>query len=327
MKAIVITDFGDPSVLEVQEVKEPKPAAGQILVRVRATALNRADLLQRRGLYPPPPGTRPDVPGLEFAGEVEALGPGVTQWKSGDRVMGLLPGEGYAEKVVTAVPMAMPVPADMTLEQAAAIPEVFMTAYDALFVQVGLQEGERLLIHAVGSGVGSAALQLAKGQGATCLGTAGDKSKLLKAVDLGLDTAINYRQDDFFEMVMARTGRQGVNVILDLVGSAYWEKNLACLAPLGRLILVGLVSGSKTQTDLGTLLRKRLRVFGTVLRPRPIEEKIKLTKDFRARVLPRFASGELKPIVDRVFPLEEAAQGHRYMEANRNFGKIVLTVS
>ncbi|MFQ5930634.1 MAG: NAD(P)H-quinone oxidoreductase, partial [Acidobacteriota bacterium] len=327
MKAVVIKQPGNPSVLQLQEVEDPLPAADEIQVRVRATALNRADLLQRRGLYPAPPGVRKDIPGLEFAGEIIALGARVTAFKAGDRVMGLLPGEGYAGKIVTHERMAIPIPDCMSFEEAASIPEVFMTAYDALIRQLDLKIGERILIHAVGSGVGIAAVQLAKTAGAWVFGTAGSDEKLSKAKVLGLDRGINYKREDFQEVVRAETGNQGVNAILDVVGSSYWEKNLACLAPQGRIILVGLLSGAKAQTDLGLILRKRLQIIGTVLRTRPLEEKMALTQELRSRLLPLFESGQIRPVIDGVFPLEKAAQAHAYMEENKNFGKIVLRVA
>ncbi|MFQ5863783.1 MAG: NAD(P)H-quinone oxidoreductase [bacterium] len=326
MRAIVITKPGGPDVLQLQEVAEPQPSADEILVSVRATALNRADLLQRRGYYPPPPGVRQDILGLEFAGEVEAVGNKVTAFKCGDRVMGLLSGEGYAEKIVTHERMAMPMPKNLSFAEAAAIPEVFLTAYDAIFLQLGLSLGEQILVHAVGSGVGIAALQLAKVAGATVFGTASSEAKLAKAKALGLDFAINYKTRDFEEIVLAETQGQGVNAILDVVGAAYWDKNLACLATKGRMILVGLLGGAKVEANLGTILRKRLRILGTTLRARPSEEKIALTQAFQKHVLPLLASAKIKSVIDRTFALEEAAKAHTYMEANKNFGKIVLQV-
>ncbi|MFQ6112473.1 MAG: NAD(P)H-quinone oxidoreductase [bacterium] len=327
MKAIVITKPGDPDVLQLQEVPAPEPGVDELLVKVHATALNRADLLQRRGLYPPPPGVREDMLGLEFSGEVEVVGKKVTAFNPGDRVMGLLAGEGYAEKVVTHERMAMPIPENLCYEEAASIPEVFLTAYDALFSQLGLKLGERLLMHAVGSGVGTAALQLAKVAGATVFGTASSEAKLAKAKNLGLDFAINYKTQNFEEIVLAETQGMGVHAILDVIGAAYWDKNLACLATKGRMILVGLLGGTKVEANLATILRKRLRILGTVLRARPLEEKIALTQAFQEHVLPLFESGKIKPVIDQTFTLEQAAKAHAYMEANKNFGKIVLRVT
>lgn len=327
MKAIVITKPGDPDVLQLQEVPAPEPGVDELLVKVHATALNRADLLQRRGLYPPPPGVREDMLGLEFSGEVEVVGKKVTAFNPGDRVMGLLAGEGYAEKVVTHERMAMPIPENLCYEEAASIPEVFLTAYDALFSQLGLKLGERLLMHAVGSGVGTAALQLAKVAGATVFGTASSEAKLAKAKNLGLDFAINYKTQNFEEIVLAETQGMGVHAILDVIGAAHWDKNLACLATKGRMILVGLLGGTKVEANLATILRKRLRILGTVLRARPLEEKIALTQAFQEHVLPLFESGKIKPVIDQTFTLEQAAKAHAYMEANKNFGKIVLRVT
>ncbi len=326
MHAIVITKPGPPEVLKLKKVPDPVPSDYEILVNVHATALNRADLLQRGGHYPPPPGVRTDIPGLEFAGEVIAVGENVTAFKIGDRVMGLLGGAGYAEKIVTHERMAMRIPKNLSYDEAAAIPEVFMTAYDALFSQLNLQIRERLLIHAIGSGVGIAALQLAKTAGATVFGTAGSDEKLAKAKTLGLDGDINYRTQNFEEIALAETGGAGVHAILDMVGASYWGKNLACLAPKGRLILVGLLGGSKVEANLGDILRKRIQIIGTTLRGRPIEEKIALTQALQQHVLPLFESGKIKSIIDRVFSLQEAAAAHGYMEANKNFGKIILKV-
>lgn len=325
MKAVIISRAGNPEVLKIGEIETSEPASDEISVQVHATALNRADLLQRRGLHPAPQDVRQDVPGLEFAGEVIGVGERVCRFKPGDRVMGLLSGAGYAEKVVTHERMAMAIPDHLSFEEAASIPEVFLTAYDAVFRQLRLKIGERLLIHATGSGVGIAALQLAKTSGAWVLGTAGSNEKLTKAKVLGLDRPINYNEEDFLKVVLAET-KQGVEAILDVVGASYWEKNLSCLAPRGRMILAGLLGGAEVKADLTTILRNRLLIMGTTLRMRPVEEKMTLTQEFKTQVLPLFESGRIKPVIDRVFPLEEASEAHTYMEANRNFGKIVLKV-
>lgn len=326
MHAIIITQPGPPEVLKLQDIPKPTPDSHELLVNVHATAVNRADLLQRRGLYPPPPGVRGEVPGLEFAGEVAAVGATVVNFKPGDRVMGLLAGAGYAEKIVAHQKLAMPIPANLNFEQAAAIPEVFLTAFDALFLQLQIQTGERLLIHAVGSGVGVAALQLAKQAGLTVFGTAGADDKLAKAKLLGLDVGVNYRTQNFQEIILNETRGEGVHAILDMVGASYWEKNIACLAPQGRIILVGLLGGAKVEANLSDIMRKRIRIIGTVLRGRSLEEKISLTAEFQKQLLPLFESGKIKPVIDRVFPLERAADAHAYMESNQNFGKIVLRI-
>ena len=327
MKAVVITGPGGPEVLELQDIVEPCPGPDQILVRVRATALNRADILQRQGHYPPPAGVRTDVPGLEFAGEVESVGAGVTGCTVGSRVMGLLPGESYAEKIVTWERLALPIPSEMSFLEAASIPEVFLTAYDALLLQARLGAGETVLIHGAGSGVGTAAVQIARLAGAVTIGTAGSDEKLSRAAELGLDVGINYKHQDFSDIVREHTGGRGVDVILDVVGAPYFERNLDSLAARGRLLLVGLLGGPTASVDLSRIMGKRLRILGTVLRPRPLEEKIALSQKFQALLLPLFEKNSLKPVVDRVFPLKEAAQAHIYLEENRSFGKVVLEVS
>lgn len=325
MWAITFEEPGPPEVLRWTEVAVPEARRGELLVRVRATAVNRADVLQRRGLYPPPPGVRPDIPGLEFAGVVENVGEGVSRFREGDRVMGLLPGEGYAERARTPEALALPVPENLSWEEAAAVPEVFFTAFDALS-QLDARAGEKLLVHAVAGGVGSAALQLAKNAGLTVFGTAGSDRKLRFAAGLGLDLGINRRSADFEAEILRRTDGRGVDAVIDFVGADYWPANLNCLAVRGRMMLVGLLGGSHVETDLGILLRKRLRIIGTVLRSRSIEEKAELTRQFERRVLPLLRSGAVGPVVDRVLPLNEAAKAHRLMESNKNAGKIVLKV-
>lgn len=312
MKAIVITKPGGPEVLKLVEIEDPIPKEGEVLVRIHATGLNRGEILQRMGLYPPPPGVQKDIPGVEFAGVVE---------KTGERVMGIIPGGGYAEKVATPKEMLIPIPKNFSFEEAAAIPEVFLTAYDALFNRLELQKGERLLIHAIGSGVGLAALQLAKQAGAFVFGTSSSDEKLKKAKEFGLDVGINYKNKDFEKVV------KEVVAIVDFVGAPYFEKHLHCLATKGRLVLVGLMGGSETKVNLDLILRKRLKIIGTVLRTRPLEEKIALTQTFIKRVLPLFEKGKIKPVIDSVFPLAEAAKAHERMEANKNFGKIILKVA
>ncbi|PKB80940.1 MAG: NAD(P)H-quinone oxidoreductase [SAR202 cluster bacterium Io17-Chloro-G9] len=327
MRAAVITERGGPEVFRIEDRDDPQPGPEDVLVDVRATALNRADLLQRMGGYPAPPGISADVPGLEFSGVVIEAGERVTGVSPGDNVFGLLGGGGYANRVITHHRMAMPMPSNLDFVQAAAVPEVFFTAYDALFNHCELEMGESVLIHAVGSGVGTAALQLAHHAGAYVFGTAGSADKLAKAADLGLDVGINYKQEDFAEIIKDKTSRAGVNVILDMIGEPYWERNLASLSQKGRMVLVGLMGGDKVQTSLGALMPKRLRVHGTVLRVRPLEEKIALTQQIQLHVLPLIADGRIVPVVDRAFPLDQVSQAHEYMESNANFGKIILTNS
>ena len=324
MKAVIITRPGGPEVLEVQDRPVPQPGINEIRVRVRASALNRADLLQRAGNYPVPAGSPEDIAGMEYAGEVDAPGEGARLWKKSDRVMGIIGGGGHAEFVTVHEREAMPVPAGMSWEDAAAIPEVFLTAYDALFTRLDLRSGETLLIHAVGSGVGTAAIQLAKLAGARVVGTARSADKLARVKQLGLDTGIDASRGNWAAQVETTVGQKGVQAILDLVGGNYLEGNLRVLAVKGRIVVVGLTAGSITQLNMGVLLRKRATIVGTVLRARPIEEKIALAREFAERMIPQFESGRLKPIVDRVFGFDQIADAHRLMESNATLGKIVL---
>lgn len=328
MKAVVITKPGGPEVLQLQEVPDPVPGPEDLLVRVHAAALNRADLLQRQGGYPQP-GPKPafEIPGLEYAGEVIATGARVEGFAAGDRVMGLLSGGGYAEQVVTHFRLAMKVPANLSWEEAGGTPEVYITAHDALR-QCSLVSGESVLIHAAGSGVGVAAIQIAKAMGAALvIGTAGSADKIEQAKALGMDVGANYREQDFADEVLKATGGRGVDVILDVIGADYWERNMKAIALKGRMVLVGMMGGNTTNANLGVLLGKRASVRGTTLRARPLEEKAETTRAFEKSVVPHLASGRVKVVVDRVFPLGEAAAAHEYMGANQNFGKVVLAVS
>ena len=328
VRAYALTEHGGPEVLRLRDVPDPIPGTGEILVAVRATACNRADAMQRAGHYPPPhPAPAYEIPGLEFAGTVEATGPGVLAHQRGDRVFGLLPGGGYAEKVVTHERMALAMPPRMSWEEAAAIPEVFFTAQDALFGQAGLAAGESVLIHAAGSGVGTAAVQLASAAGATVVGTSRSQDKCARVGALGAQAVVHVPPDlDFAPAVLEANDGRPVDVVLDLVGAAYFPATLAVLAPGGRLVCIGLVGGSRTPIDLGLLLQRRLRIMGSALRSRPLEEKIALTQTFGALVLPRLASGRLRPVIDRVLYWEQAAEAHRLLESNTVFGKIVLRV-
>ena len=326
MRAAVITEPGGPDVLKVMEVDDPVPGPEDVLVDVKASALNRADMLQREGGYPAPPGSPADIPGLEFAGVVLEAGERVIGMSKGDRVFGLLGGGGYASRTVTHHRMAVPIPDGWDFVQAAATPEVYFTAYDALFNRGNLQMGEKVLVHAAGSGVGTAAVQLAHHAGAFVFGTAGSAEKLAGAAKLGMDVGINYHDEDFAAVVKEHTGGTGVDVLIDFIGAPYWDQNIASMAVLGRLVEVGLMGGSRVEVDLGRLMGKRLQVTGTGLRGRSLEEKLALTAQFKRHVLPHLTSGSMKPIVDRIFPLEEVVEAHRYMETNANFGKIVLTI-
>lgn len=323
MRAVVITDFGGPEVLQLRTVARPEPGLRQILVRVSASGLNRADLLQRVGRYPAPPGSPQDIPGLEYSGTVEAVGADVSLWKEGDRVMGILGGGGYAEFVVVQERTAVRVPAGVSTEESGAIPEVFMTAFDALFRQMNLSEGETVLIHAVGSGVGTAAVQLTQSAGVRAIGTSRTEDKVKRALEMGLDVGI-LADGSWPEKVMQASGGNGVDVILDLVGGEYLEGNLNVLANEGRQIVVGVPSGSIGQIDLRLLMGKRALLKGTVLRARPLEEKITLAREFEHRVCPLFAARSARPIVDRTFRPQDAPAAHRLLEENQTFGKLLL---
>jgi tumor protein p53-inducible protein 3 len=325
MQAIVITKPGGPEVLQLQEVADATPQAGELLVRVRATALNRADTLQRRGNYNPPPGASP-ILGLELAGEVAALGAGVEGFAVGERVMALVTGGSYAELAAFPAAMALPIPERFSFEEAAAIPEAFLTAMLNLFVLGDLRAGQRVLIHAGASGIGSAAIQLAREAGATVYATAGTPAKLEHCRSLGAELAINYKQERFDELLRAHTGGQGVNLVLDFVGAPYWDQNLASLGMFGKLLLIGMMGGSRGELDLGPIMGKRLTITGTTLRATPLEQKIALLDRFKEFALPRLIDGRLLPTIDRSFALAEAAEAHRYMESNANIGKIILAV-
>jgi putative PIG3 family NAD(P)H quinone oxidoreductase len=326
MKAVVFEGKGGPEIIAVRELPDPAPARGEVLVRVRAAALNRADLLQRRGLYPPPPGTRPDVPGMELAGEVAAVGEGVTRWKAGDRVMAITAGEAQAELCVVHERALLPIPAGLSFAEAGALPEAGITAHDALFTLGGLRPGMAVLVHAVGSGVATLALQLARAAGATVIGTSRTAAKLERARALGLDHGLLVEGEPprFAEAVRKLTGGEGTPLVLEFVGAPYLGEDLLALAPQGRVVVIGTMGGAKAQLDLGLLLRARATVVGTVLRPRPLEEKIAATRAFARDVLPLVAAGKVKPVVDAVLPLAAAREAHERMERNETFGKLVL---
>ncbi|HEX5723980.1 MAG TPA: NAD(P)H-quinone oxidoreductase [Longimicrobiaceae bacterium] len=324
MKAVVIARPGGPEVLALEERPAPHPGPGEIRVRVHASALNRADLLQRLGAYPAPPGVPADVPGLEYAGEVDAVGEGAGLWAVGNRVMGIVGGGGHAESVVVHEREAIRVPQSLSWEEAAAIPEAFLTAYDALFRQLELKMGERLLIHAVGSGVGTAALQLAGAGGAMTIGTSRSPDKLKRAEALGLEVGIDSGREDLAEAVNQATYGSGVHAVLDLVGGKLLEASLRVVALRGRVVVVGTTAGSRVEVDLGLLLRRRIHLFGTVMRTRPLEEKIAVAREFSGSVLPLLSSGRIRPVIDTVYPFAEIRKAHEQMEENRSFGKIVL---
>lgn len=325
MKAITMPQAGPPEVLTLSEVPDPHPEAGQVVIESRATALNRADLLQRQGKYPPPTGAPPYL-GLEVAGRILEVGLGVTEWRVGDRVMALLGGGGYAEQVAVPQETLLPIPEGMSWAEAAALPEAWLTAYSNL-IEIGrLEAGERVLVHAGASGVGTAAIQLARWRGATVFATA-SAPKLPALQALGVTRAIDYRNERFAEVILAETDGRGVDVILDFIGAPYWDDNLRTLAPWGRLVLVGLMGGREVKANLGLFLSKKLSVHGSTLRDRTLEQKARLVQAFRQEVLPSLASGALRPVLDpQQFRLDEAAAAHRYMEENRNIGKVILVI-
>jgi putative PIG3 family NAD(P)H quinone oxidoreductase len=323
-RAVVLRGAGEVDVLHLEEVARPVPGGGEVLVEVAAAGLNRADLLQRRGAYPAPPGSPAQVPGLEFAGTVVALGPGAHQLRAGDRVMGIAGGGAMATHLVSHERLLCSVPEGLDLVSAAAVPEAFMTAYDAIFWQAELAMGEDLLVHSVGSGVGTAAVQLAARAGARAIGTSRTPDKLERCRPLGMAEGIAVEDGRFADRVAELTGGRGADVVLDTVGGGYLEENVRALAPRGRLVVIGLMGGASGALPLGLLMTRRARVIGTVLRSRPLEEKAILTQAFARHVVPLLADGRLVPVVDEVMAMEDVREAHRRMERNQTFGKIVL---
>jgi putative PIG3 family NAD(P)H quinone oxidoreductase len=326
MKAIVLHEHGGPEVLQIEDVASPSFGAEDILVSVVATALNRADLLQRMGFYPNPFPQGPEIPGLEFAGTVKAVGERVTAWKVGDKVMGIVSGGAYAEELVVHERQAMGVPQSVTLPDAAAIPEVFMTAWDALVVQGGLTSGRWALVHAGASGVGTAAIQICRAIGARIVVTC-SSGKVDACRKLGADVVVDYTAEDFVAVVADATQSQGVDVVLDVIGGDYVERNVAALAVKGRIIQVGVMAGKPVPFNVGVLLAKRATITGTVLRARPLEEKIALTQRFIAEMLPLFDRGVLTPVIDSRYAFSDIAHAHTHMAANANVGKIIIDVA
>ncbi|MBC8365664.1 MAG: NAD(P)H-quinone oxidoreductase [Actinobacteria bacterium] len=324
MRAVVIESYGGPEVLAIREVPAPNPGPGEVLVDVVASALNRADLLQRMGLYPGPE-MEYEVPGLEFAGRVAAVGDGADRWSVGDEVMAITSGAAHAEQAVVHAEQAMAVPAGMPLATAGALPEVFITAWDALVLQGGLGPGGTALVHAGASGVGTAAIQLCRSMGAEVLVTASG-AKCAACTDLGAAVAVDYTTDDWLTAVRGHTAGQGVDVVLDVVGGDYLDRNIDALAVGGTIVQVGVMGGGRATFGLGKLLPKRAKIVGTVLRGRSLEEKVALSRAFAEQVLPRFEDGSLRVVVDRRFGLDDIAAAHGYMEGNANVGKIALDV-
>lgn len=326
MQAVVITHPGGPEVLEIKIRPRPDPHGAEVLIRVRASSLNRADLLQRRGRYPAPAGAPSDIPGLEFAGEVEAVGPGVQLWRPGDRVMGLVGGGAQGEYLVTHERTLSEVPANLSWAQAAAIPEAFITAHDALWVQAALRPNERVLIHAAGSGVGLATVQLACAMNAIAFGTSRTSDKLERAKQLGLGAGFVVAGTPTRDTAKQWSAEGEFDVVMDLIGGEYTNASLHALAPRGRVLLIGTMGGAKAEIDLGLIMGKRAQLRGTMLRARPLEEKIAVNLAFRDEVVPLFARGTLKPVIDSEFDWHDIRQAHERMESDQTFGKVVLRI-
>lgn len=326
MKAIIVDVDQADRPLVWQDVPDPTYGADEVLVHVTATALNRADLMQRAGAYPPPPGA-PAYLGLEMAGTISAAGANVSDWQIGDRVCALLPGGGYAEQVSVPQQMLMPMPPDWSFEQAAAVPEVFLTAFVNLFMEANFQPGERVLIHGGASGVGTAAIQLIREAGGVVFATAGTDEKVARCRELGAELAVNYKTADFAEAIETHAGQRSVDIILDMVGANYFERNLKLLNLQGRLVFIATLSGTKTQLNIGALMQRRLRLIGSVLRSRTLDEKIAIKDAFMTQFWSSLKTGSIQPIIDSVYPIAEANAAQQYMAENRNTGKIILKVS
>jgi len=327
MKAVLIKNYGEPEEMFIGEAPKPTMSSDEVLVSVKATALNRADTLQRRGKYPPPPGAS-SVLGLEMSGVIEAVGADVENWKVGDKVCGLLAGGGYAEFVTIHSQCLIPIPDGWSFEKAAAIPEVFLTAFQALNYLAKIQKGERILIHAGASGVGTAAIQLAKCMGASQIIVTASAGKHELCKQLGADVAIDYKTQNFEEEVLQVTDNQGVDVIIDFLAAPYFQRNINSLAMDGRMVMLALMGGFQVENlVLAKILMKRLHIMGSTLRARTLDYKIKLTRDLVDFAMPLFASGKLQPVIDSVFDWTEVVGAHKYMEANKNKGKIILRIT
>ncbi|MER7984996.1 NAD(P)H-quinone oxidoreductase [Streptomyces noursei] len=325
MRAITIPEPGGPEALVWAEVPDPQPAEGEVLIEVAASAVNRADLLQRQGFYDPPPGASP-YPGLECSGRIAAVGPGVHGWAVGDEVCALLSGGGYAERVAVPAGQVLPLPPGVDLVTAAALPEVACTVWSNVFMIAHLRPGETLLVHGGASGIGTMAIQLAKAVGARVAVTAGGPEKLARCAELGADVLIDYREQDFVQEIRKATEGKGADVILDIIGAKYLQKNVKALAVAGRLAIIGLQGGVKAELNLAALIAKRAAITGTGLRARPVSEKSAIVAAVREHVWPLIGNGQVRPIVDRALPMAEAAEAHRILDASGHVGKVVLTV-
>ncbi|MGP8300577.1 NAD(P)H-quinone oxidoreductase [Streptomyces inhibens] len=325
MRAITVPEPGGPEALVWAEVPDPQPAEGEVLIEVAASAVNRADLLQRQGFYDPPPGSSP-YPGLECSGRIIEVGPGVHGWAVGDEVCALLAGGGYAEKVAVPAGQVLPVPAGLDLVTAAALPEVTCTVWSNVFMIAHLRPGETLLVHGGASGIGTMAIQLAKAVGARVAVTAGGPEKLARCAELGADILIDYREQDFVQEIRKATDGKGADVILDIIGAKYLQRNVKALAVSGRLAIIGLQGGVKAELNLAALMAKRAAITGAGLRARPLSEKAAIVAAVREHVWPLISNGQVRAIVDRTLPLADAAEAHRVVDASAHVGKVVLTV-
>lgn len=326
MTAIEITKPGGPEKLRPTQRPVPQPASGEVLIQVAAAGVNRPDCLQRQGSYPPPPGAS-DIPGLEVAGTLVALGAGVDEWRIGDPVCALLTGGGYAEYCVAPAPQCLPIPAGLSMPQAAALPETFFTVWSNVFDRACLQPGETLLVHGGASGIGTTAIQLAKALGSRVFATVGGGEKVQPCLALGAERVIDYREEDFVQVIKDVTGNRGVDVILDMVGGDYVQRNLSALAVEGRLVFIAFLRGAKVELNLAPVMMKRLAITGSTLRARPVADKAPIAQALRETVWPLLENGAIQPLIDRVFPLTEAAAAHTLMESNRHVGKLLLRVT
>lgn len=327
MRAAVYTGAGGPEVIEIRDIPIPKPQAKEVLVRVQASGLNRADLLQRLGFYPAPPGSPKDIPGLEFVGVVEELGQEVKSVKVGQRVFGTVGGGAHAEFLVVHEQLLVQVPNQLDIIQAAAVPESFMTAYDALITRAGYSPGEKVLIHAAGGGVGTALVQIANDLRAIVLATTRTESKVDRLQNLGAQIVVNVMKDDFSESILRETDGKGVNICMDFVGAPYFAKNVSVMARDGTIVVLGLLGGIENPINLEVLLNRRLKIVFTQLRGRTLDQKAEITRKFAEEIVPKLTRGVLKPVIDRVFTLDDLPEAHRYMMSNAGFGKIVISLS
>lgn len=325
MRAVEITQPGKPEVLKIGTRPVPQPRSGEVLIKVAAAGVNRPDVLQRTGNYPVPPGAS-DIPGLEIAGSVAALGEGASGWRVGDAVCALVQGGGYAEYCTAPAPQCLPLPKGLSAIEAASLPETFFTVWSNVFDRAGLKAGETFLVQGGSSGIGVTAIQMAKALGHTVFATAGSTEKCAACVRLGADRAVNYKTEDFVAVVKEATGGRGVDVILDMVAGDYVDRELKCLADDGRIVLIAFLGGSRATLNLNDLLRRRLTLTGSTLRPRPVEFKGAIAKNLREQVWPLIEAGKIKPVIYKTFPLADAAKAHELMESGAHIGKIVLTV-